>query len=108
VRHKRLAVELAAFLASEEAQRMRAADGLELPAFRTVALELAERDTLGLERAFLQHVPGSRAPWGATVIDFYEIEELSVDIVDRHLLRGDDLAAAAAEIAREIDRIRSR
>lgn len=108
VKHKRLAVQLAAFLASEEAQRMRAEARLEIPAFRAVALELAERDTLGLERAFLRYVPGSRAPWGASVMDFHEIEELSFEIMDRHLLRGEDLASAAADVAREIDRVRSR
>ena len=87
VRHKRLALELAAYLASEEAQRMRAASGLEITAFRDVALELAAADTLGLERVFLDQVTGSRLPWGAIVSDFHEIEELTFDIMDRHLLR---------------------
>jgi len=108
VRHKKLAVELAAFLASEEAQRLRAETRLEIPVFRSVALELADRDTLGIENAFLQQVDGGRAPWGAVVMDFYEIEELSVDIMDRHLLNGEDLKEAASEVAREIDRVRAR
>jgi multiple sugar transport system substrate-binding protein len=108
VSRKRLAVELAAFLAGEEAQRIRGENHLEIPAFRTVALELAQQDTLGLEQAFLTQVAGSRPPWGAVVVDFYEIEELSFDIMDRHLLRGDDLQQAASEIARQIDRVRAR
>jgi multiple sugar transport system substrate-binding protein len=108
VRHKRLAVELAAFLASEEAQRLRAEARLEIPAFESVALELAEQDTLGLEQAFLRQVAGSRSPWGAMVMDFFEIEELSFDIMDRRLLNGEDLQVAASEVAREIDRVRSR
>ena len=108
VRHKKLAVELAAFLASEEAQRLRAEARLEIPAFESVALELADQDTLGLEQAFLRQVAGSRSPWGASVMDFFEIEELSFDIMDRHLLHGDDLFVAASEVAREIDRVRSR
>ncbi len=108
VTHKRLAVELAAFLAGEQAQRMRAAARLEIPAFQDLALELARADSLGLEDAFLRQVPGSRAPWGAFVLDFYEIEEMSFDIMDRHLLRGESLAAAASEVAREIDRVRAR
>jgi hypothetical protein len=87
---------------------MRAAAGLEIPAFATVAFELAAQDTLGIEAAFLSQVPGSRPPWGAVVLDFHEIEELSFDIMDRHLLRGDDLTAAAAAVAREIDRLRAR
>jgi multiple sugar transport system substrate-binding protein len=108
VRHKRLAVQLAAYLASEEAQRMRAEARLEIPAFQSVALELAERDTLGLELDFLRYVAGSRAPWGAVAMDFHEIEELSFQIMDRHLLRGDDLQIAASDIAQEIDRVRAR
>jgi multiple sugar transport system substrate-binding protein len=108
VTHKRLAIELAAFLASEEAQRMRATAGLEIPAFRRLALELAAQDTLGIEAAFLQQVTGSRSPWGAQVLDFHEIEDLSFDIMDRHLLRGDDLHIAASEVARNIDRVRQR
>ncbi|UCD23153.1 MAG: sugar ABC transporter substrate-binding protein [Gemmatimonadota bacterium] len=108
VRHKRLALELAAFLASEGAQRSRAASGLEIAAFRDVALEFAAADTLGLERVFLNQVRGSRLPWGALVKDFYEIEELAFDIMDRHLLRGEDLAATAASVASEIDRMRAR
>lgn len=108
VTHKRLAIELAAFLASEEAQRLRATAGLEIPAFRTIALELAAQDTLGIAAAFLHQVPGSRPPWGAQVLDFHEIEDLSFDIMDRHLLRGDDLHTAASEVARDIDRVRER
>jgi multiple sugar transport system substrate-binding protein len=108
VRHKRLAVELAAFLAGEEAQRLRAEAHLEIPAFRSLALELAARDTLGLTRDFLRQVERARVPWGAVVMDFHEIEELSFDIMDRHLLQGDDLDAAATDVAREIDRVRAR
>lgn len=108
VRHKRLAVELAAFLAGEEAQRLRAEARLEIPVFRSVAFELAERDTLGIEQAFLRQVARSRPSWGAFVMDFHEIEELSVDIMDRHLLNGDDLQVAATDVARGIDRVRSR
>jgi multiple sugar transport system substrate-binding protein len=103
VRHKRLAVELAAYLAGESAQRRRAAYGLEIPALRVVAEELAREDPLGVEEAFLRQVPYGRPSWGATVRDFYEIEELSVDIMDRRILRGDSLDVAAAQVARRID-----
>ncbi len=108
VKHKKLAVELAAFLAGEEAQRLRAEAHLEIPAFRSLAFELAERDTLGLATVFLREITRSRTPWGAVVTDFHEIEELSFDIMDRHLLQDDDLRVAAAEVASEIDRVRSR
>ncbi len=108
VRHKRLAVELAAFLAGEEAQRMRAESGLEIPALEAVARAVAARDTLDIEAAFLREVRGARPPWGARVMDFHEIEEMSLDIMDRHLLRGDPVRAAAAEVARAIDRVIAR
>ena len=108
VKHKRLAVQLAAFLAGDRAQRMRAAAGLEIPAFESVAREFADGDSLGLEHRFLSYVARSRPPWGATVMDFHEIEELSLEILDRHLLNGEDLSVAASETAQMIDRIRNR
>lgn len=108
VRHTRLAVELAAYLAGPEAQRTRAESRLEIPAFRSVAEAVAARDPTGVERAFLDMVPYGRPPWGATVPDFYEIEEMSYDIMDRVLLRGEPAAAAARDVARRIDRVIAR
>jgi multiple sugar transport system substrate-binding protein len=108
VRHKRLAVELAAYLSSAEAQRIRAATGLEIPALRSVAREQAAADTTGIEDAFLRLAAGARPAWGATVLDFHEIEEMSFDIMDRHLLRGEPLPQAASEIAAAIDRVIAR
>jgi multiple sugar transport system substrate-binding protein len=108
VRHRRLAVELAAFLAGEEAQRIRAASKLEIPALVSVALELAEEDATGVERAFLQQIPYGRAPWGALVSDFHEVERMSLDIMDAHLLRGTPLQEAATDVARRIDRVIAR
>jgi len=103
VRHKRLAVELAAFLASEEAQRIRAESGLGIPALRAVALARAEADHTGVEAAFLRQVERGRMPWGAVVRDFHRIEQMSLDLMDRVLLRGEEPAAAAREVARAID-----
>ena len=108
VRFKRLAVELAAFLGGPEAQRMRARSGIEISANRHIAEELAAQDTSGLERAFLQEVIHGRVPWGARVMDFHEIELLTLDIMDRRILRGDSLAVAAAEVARRIDEVIAR
>jgi multiple sugar transport system substrate-binding protein len=106
--HRRLAVELAVFLAGETAQRMRAASRLELPVIEAVAEQVARADTSGVEAAFLAQVPYGRAPWGARARDFSRVEQLSLDILDRHLLRGEPLASAAAEVARQIDRARAR
>lgn len=106
--NRRLSVELASFLASEEAQRMRARTRLGIPAFRDVAEAVAAADPTGVERAFLAQVPRGRVTWGARVRDFYEVEELTFRIMDRHLLRGDDLAEAAAEVAAAVDAVLGR
>lgn len=103
VRYKRLAVELAAYLGGAEAQRLRAESGLEIPALRTVADAVAAADSSGVERAFLELIPFGRASWGATVPDFHEIEEMSFDLMDGVLLRGEAPAVAAREVARRID-----
>jgi multiple sugar transport system substrate-binding protein len=104
VRHKRLAVELAAWLAGEQAQRERGATRLGIPALRHVAEELAARDPTGIERAFLRQVARGRMPWGAVVMDFHRVERMAFDIMDRRLLRGEDLEAVAREIAGRLDR----
>jgi len=103
VRHKRLAVELAGFLAGPEAQRIRAETRLGIPALRPVAEARAAADPTGVETAFLAQAQRGRMPWGAVVRDFHKVEELSFDVMDRHLLRGEDLGSAAREVAREID-----
>jgi multiple sugar transport system substrate-binding protein len=107
VRHKRWAVELAGFLSGEEAQRIRVRTRLGISALRSVARETAEQDATGVEQAFLKQVEQGRMPWGAVVKDFHEIEQMSFDVMDRHLLRGEDLAAAAADVARAIDAARA-
>ncbi len=106
--HRRLSVELAAFLASEEAQRMRSSTRLGIPAFRDVAEQAAARDTSGIEAAFLSQVDDGRVTWGARVRDFYEIEELTFQIMDRHLLRGDPLEETATQVAAQVDRVLAR
>jgi hypothetical protein len=101
-------VELAAWLGSEEAQRMRASTRLGIPAFQDVARELAARDTTGIENAFLRQVADGRVTWGARVRDFYEVEELTFQIMDRHLLRGEPIEAAATEVATAVDKVLAR
>jgi len=105
VRNKRLAVELAAFLAGEEAQLMRAESGLEIPVIRRVAEALALADTTGVEAGFLAQVKNARTPWGARVMDFHEVERLAVDVMDMRLLQGTPIAEAAAITARRIDEV---
>jgi multiple sugar transport system substrate-binding protein len=103
--HRRLSVELAAWLASEEAQRMRAETRLGIPVFQDVAREIAAQDTSGLEAEFLAQARHGRVTWGTRVRDFYEVEELTFQIMDRHLLRGEPLARAASQVAAQVDEV---
>ena len=99
----RQAVALAGFLASPEAQRIRARSGLAIPSRADVAAEFAAADSTGIEAAFLALVEGARMTWGAYVRDFSRIEALAVEIMDRRLLNGEDLAESAADVARRVD-----
>jgi len=99
----RRAIDLAGFLASPEAQRIRARSGLAIPSRMDVAEEIAAADGTGVEDAFIALVEGARMTWGARVRDFSRIEALAVEIMDRRLVRGESLAASAADVARRID-----
>ena len=99
----RRAIHLAGFLASPEAQRIRARSGLAIPSRTDVAAEMAAADGTGVEAAFIALVEGARMTWGARVRDFSRIEALAVEIMDRRLVRGESLAASAADVARRID-----
>ena len=101
----RRAVALAGFLASAEAQRIRARSGLAIPSRRAVAREIAASDPTGIERAFLALAEGGRMTWGATVRDFAQIEVLATEIMDRRLLNGEALALSAGEVARRTDEL---
>ena len=99
----RRAIDLAGFLASPEAQRIRARSGLAIPSRMDVAAEIAAADGTGVEAAFIALVEGARMTWGARVRDFSRIEALAVEIMDRRLVRGEPLTASAADVARRID-----
>ena len=104
----RRAIGLAGFLASPEAQRIRARSGLAIPSRIDVATEIASADSTGVEDAFIRLVDGARVTWGAYVRDFSRIEALAVEIMDRRLLNGEDLAASATDVARRIDEVLAR
>ena len=99
----RRAIDLAGFLASPEAQRIRARSGLAIPSRMDVAAEIAAADATGIEDAFIALVEGARMTWGARVRDFSRIEALAVEIMDRRLVRGESLASSAADVARRVD-----
>lgn len=103
--HRKLAVELAAALAGSDAQRHRLAAGLELATMPAVQEEIASRDSLGLERAFLRQVASGRPPWGARIARFREVEAQLPDIIDRAVIRGENVGLVAREVARRIDEI---
>ena len=104
----RRAIGLAGFLASPEAQRIRARSGLAIPSRIDVATEIASADSTGVEDAFIRLVDGARVTWGAYVRDFSRIEALAVEIMDRRLLNGEDLAASATDVASRIDEVLAR
>jgi len=101
----RRAIDLAGFLASPEAQRIRARSGLAIPSRIDVAAEMAAADPTGVEAAFIALVEGSRVTWGAYVRDFSRVEALAVEIMDRRLLNGEDLALSAGDVARRVDEV---
>jgi multiple sugar transport system substrate-binding protein len=103
--HRKLSVQLALFLADSQAQALRAERGLELPAITAAAQALAARDTLGWEAVFLRAAAHGRAPWGARIRGWREVEAVLPDLMDRVTLAGDDPAAAARDLARRLDRI---
>ncbi len=104
----RRAIDLAGFLASPEAQRIRAGSGLAIPSRADVAAEIAAADITGVEDAFIALVDGARVTWGAYVRDFSRVEALAVEIMDRRLLHGEALAASAGDVARRVDEVLGR
>ncbi len=106
--HRRRAIDLAGFLASPEAQRIRARAGLAIPTRVDVAAEIAAADPSGVEDAFVALAQRARMTWGATVPDFSRIEVLAVEIMDRRLLHGEPLAVSASEVARRVDEVLAR
>jgi multiple sugar transport system substrate-binding protein len=103
--HRKLSVELAVYLADAAAQSIRARGGLELPSLTAVAESLAAADTLGWEAAFVRAARHGRAPWGARITRWREIEAVLPDMMDRITLEHADPAVAARDMARRLDRL---
>ena len=104
-RHKRLSVELAAFMSDSLAQVTRASGGLEIPAIASVAQRVAAADTTGWEATFVRAAAVGRAPWGARIEKWREVEAILPDVMDRVILNHEDVAAVLADIARRIDAV---
>jgi len=106
--HRKLAVELAAWMVRGDAQRRRAASGLEIPTVMTVAYESAARDRTGMEMDFLWQVPYGGVPWGARVAQYREVEKAMMDLVDRVVVDRVTVREATREAAAVVDRALSR
>ncbi|MGD0484630.1 MAG: sugar ABC transporter substrate-binding protein [Gemmatimonadales bacterium] len=102
--HKRLSVELAAYMVDSLAQVTRAAGGLEIPALTRLADQVARADTSGLEAIFRRAVRSGRMPWGARIEKWREVENILPDIIDRIVMNGEDVAAVLHDVAAQLDR----
>jgi len=105
VTRRKRSIELAAYLTDSLADGLRGEAGLELPVVTGAAQALVARDTLGWEAAFLRAATAGRAPWGARIEQWRDVEAALPDLMDRITLTGADPAAAARELAREVDRL---
>jgi len=103
--HRKLSIQLAAFLADSQAQAIRVAGGLELPTLTGAATALEAGDTSGWEAVFLRASRHARVPWGARIERWREVEAALPDLMDRVTLEGVDPQIAAREMARRIDRL---
>lgn len=101
--HKRLSVELAAFMADSLAQVTRAGGGLEIPAIASVARRVAAADTSGWEATFVRAAAVGRAPWGARIEKWREVEAILPDVMDRVILNREDVADVLRDVARRVD-----
>ncbi|MCX6142806.1 MAG: extracellular solute-binding protein [Ignavibacteriales bacterium] len=102
--HPKEAALLAAFMAGEEANRIRASRHLEIPSSRSIAEEIVSRDTHGFERAFVAEVPSCRQPWGSLIERFSEVEWTLQDAVDEVLVNGQPMHETMNRYAAKIDR----
>ncbi len=106
--HRRWSVEVAAFLASPLAQRIRARSGLAVPALTAVSRQAATADSTGRDSVFLDETRYGRQPWGTQVEEWREVQDLLLDLLDRPLVRGEPVQEVAHDLAVRIDAILAR
>lgn len=102
-RHRKYAVQLAAFMAGEEAQRRTWERGLAIPAMKRIAEEAAAADTTGFEAVFLAEIPHVRQPWGTRIARFATIEDYLKQIFDRVVWGSEALEPVVRDVAQKID-----
>ena len=106
--HRKLAVQLAAWLAGPDAQRRRGKSALEIATLAKVEEELARVDPLGLEAAFVRQLPLGQPPWGARIARFREVEAQMFDVLDRVVIRGEPVHDVTTDVARRLDAVLAR
>ncbi|MBK8249556.1 MAG: sugar ABC transporter substrate-binding protein [Gemmatimonadetes bacterium] len=106
--HRKLAVALAAALAGPDAQRERLEAGLELSAMPSVQDAWTPNDSSGLDAAFVRQVASGRAPWGARIARFREVEAQLPDILDQVIIHGRSVGEVARDVARRLDAVLAR
>lgn len=95
---------VATFFAGETAGRIRAQYGIAIPAIQSLAEEMADADTLGLEAVFVNEIQHCRQPWGTVVEEFSRVEKITQDAVDEVLIGGRDIHTTFTEAAKKIDK----
>lgn len=103
--HRDLAIQLAIFLAGEEAARIRSRSGIAIPAIRKVAEEQRDADPWGIEEAFFREIPYCRMPWGTRVEAFRQLERIAEDALDAVMNRHAEAIATFDAAARQMDRV---
>lgn len=102
-KHPKEAALLAAFMAGETANRIRATRRLEIPSIIKVAEDVVANDKLNLEKAFVDEIPYCRQPWGSIIERFSQIEWTLQDAVDEVMLNGKPMHETMSDYASRID-----
>jgi multiple sugar transport system substrate-binding protein len=100
-RHPREAWEYIKFLSGPFVQSKKVEFGIAISARREIAE--AQRNANPLESEFLDNVPFGRAPWGAKVENYAQVEDIGREMMDEILVGGTPVSRAARDAARRID-----
>ncbi|MGH7453212.1 MAG: ABC transporter substrate-binding protein, partial [bacterium] len=103
VRHRKLALQLAAFLGGAKAAPIRAKSGIGVSANKTVAQQQVETDPYHLEEAFIESIPFGRQPWGTKIDEFSRVEIITQNAVDEVMIGGRDIHEVFFATARALD-----
>lgn len=103
--HREWAIRLAAFLSSEEAQRVRALSPIGIPSLQNIAREQVAADSFGVEQLFLDETAFGRQSWGTQVDAFSRVEDIVERAVDEAMIGGRDLREALTDAAVRVDRM---